>query len=245
MERLDKVLSNLGEGSRRDVRMLIKKGQVTVDGVVVRDPEMKIDPEQVKLCLNGRTLSYQKYIYILMHKPAGLLSATRDPKTPTVLSLLPEKLQKQGLFPAGRLDKDSEGLLLLTNDGDTAHRLISPNFHVEKLYYVRYDGDLAHDSEQRFRDGITIDGGEKCRTAHLERLAPGEAHVRVTEGKYHQVKRMIAAVGGEVTYLRRLSFGPLTLDESLSPGEFRFLKVEEERDILKIRDKQSGKVDEE
>lgn len=242
MERLDKVLANLGEGSRKEVRLLIRKGAVTVDGAVVRDPEMKIDPESAVLCLNGRSISYKKYIYIMMHKPAGLLSATRDPKTPTVLSLLPEKLQKQGLFPAGRLDKDSEGLLLLTNDGDTAHRLISPNFHVEKHYFVRYAGMLDADAAERIEGGITIDGGEVCRPGRLVCTAPGEAEVFVTEGKYHQVKRMIAACGGEVTYLRRLSFGPLALDPQLHPGDFRFLTAEEEKEILKIHEKLSGKV---
>ena len=242
MERLDKVLANLGEGSRRDVRLMIKKGQVSVDGTVARDPEMKIDPETSSVCLNGRMLTYRKYIYIMMHKPAGLLSATRDPSTPTVLSLLPEKLQKQGLFPAGRLDKDSEGLLLLTNDGDTAHRLISPNFHVEKRYFVRFEGTLDKDADERIERGITIDGGEVCRPGRLVVLGENEAEVFVTEGKYHQVKRMIAACGGTVTYLRRLSFGPLELDNGLQPGDFRFLTDTEEKEILKIHEKLSGKV---
>jgi len=241
-QRLDKIIASTGKYSRREVKLLVRQGRVLVDGFPVRSAEDKFDPERAEIVVNGEALTYRKYTWVMLNKPAGYLSATEDGRGATVLDLLPPELQKQGLFPAGRLDKDSEGLLLLTNDGDTAHRLISPNFHVEKRYFVRYAGMLDADAAERIEGGITIDGGEVCRPGRLVCTAPGEAEVFVTEGKYHQVKRMITACGGEVTYLRRLSFGPLALDPQLHPGDFRFLTAEEEKEILKIHEKLSGKV---
>lgn len=242
MMRLDKLLCDLGEGTRKEVTLRIRRGAVTVDGVTVTRPETKVDPETAVLTLDGLPVVYSKYVYIMMNKAAGEICATRDPKLPTVVSRLPEKLRRRGLFPAGRLDRDAEGLLLLTNDGDAAHMLLSPARHVEKTYFVRYDGALAPDAETRFRNGIAIpaDDGDPacvCMPAELIRAGEHEARVKVTEGRYHQVKRMIAAVGGHVTYLRRETFGPLTLDADLRPGAYRELLREEITQIEEIKRK--------
>ncbi len=236
-ERLDRILVSQGLMSRKEADACIRRGRVSADGVPVRRPETKLDPETVRLTLDGAPLRYQRHSYILRNKAPGVLCATRDPKTATVTDALPEAYRKRGLFPAGRLDRDAVGLLLLTDDGDAAHLLLSPARHVEKTYLVHYEGTLAADAEARFAEGIEIDGGETCRPAALERTGPGEARVRVTEGRYHQVKRMLAAAGGEVTYLKRERFGPLTLDENLPAGGWRELYQDEVSEILKIKEK--------
>ena len=236
-ERLDKLLASQGEMSRKEAALCIRRGRVSVDGVPVRDPAAKTDPEVSAVAVDGVPLRYQKYVYIMMNKAPGTLCATRDPKIPTVTDALPEAYRKRGVFPAGRLDRDAVGLLLLTDDGDAAHLLLSPARHVEKTYLVRYTGTLDSDTEARFAQGIEIDGGEVCKAASLERTGPGEARVRVTEGRYHQVKRMLAAAGGEVVYLKRERFGPLTLDENLPAGGWRELHQSEVAEIRKIKEK--------
>lgn len=220
MERIDKLLANTGRWSRKEAAELIRTGRVTADGAVVSRREDKISPA-ARLCVNGEPVSTEKYTYLMLHKPAGLVSATEDPREPTVLSLLPEHLQRIGLFPAGRLDKDTVGLLLLTNDGGLAHALLSPKRHVDKTYLVRVEGSLDEADEKAFREGITLADGYKCLPAGLERLGQSEAVVTLHEGKYHQIKRMCAARGKPVIFLKRLTFGPLTLDETLVPGQWR------------------------
>jgi len=232
--RLDKIISDITGLSRRDARERIRRGAVTVDGTPVKAIDAHIDPDTAVLTLDGQSLQYSRFVYIMMYKPAGLVSATDDPRLPTVLTLLPETYKRRNLFPAGRLDRDSEGLLLLTDDGNAAHMMLSPMRHVEKTYFVRYTGTLAPDAAERFARGITIDGDELCLPAQL---IPGEnqtARVILTEGKFHQVKRMIAAVGGEVTYLLRERFGPLSLDSEMKAGDWRELYCSEVAEIDRI-----------
>ncbi|MBE6919712.1 MAG: 16S rRNA pseudouridine(516) synthase [Ruminococcaceae bacterium] len=227
MERLDKIISTTGKKSRREVKLLVKQGRILVDGVPAAAPEMKVDPAVSEILLDGEDIGYRRFTYIMLHKPAGVLSAVEDKRQQTVLDLLPEELQKRGLSPVGRLDKDTEGLLLLTNDGELTHKLLSPRHHVDKVYYARVEGTLEQADCDAFAAGMTLGDGLECMPAGLEILSPGEALVTLQEGKFHQVKRMLAARGKPVTYLKRLSMGPLQLDEILQPGQFRHLTEEE------------------
>lgn len=226
MDRVDKLLSGTGRWSRKEAAALVKAGRVTADGRTVLQREEKLPPG-ADLRVDGEPVATDAYTYLMLHKPAGLVSATEDPREKTVLSLLPEHLQKIGLFPAGRLDKDTVGLLLLTNDGPLAHALLSPRRHVDKTYLVRVEGVLDGADEAAFRSGMTLADGYRCLPAELERLGEREALVTLREGKYHQIKRMCAARGKPVTFLKRLTFGPLRLDEALSPGQWRPLTREE------------------
>ncbi len=211
MERLDKILANTGRWSRKEARELIRAGRVSVDGVTARAPEDKADPAAV-FTVDGERISGEKQVYLMLHKPAGLVSATEDPRQPTVLELLPEHLRRVGLFPAGRLDKDTEGLLLLTNDGP----------------FVRVDGALDREDAEAFAAGMTLADGLACLPAGLELLdTPDAAIVTLREGKYHQIKRMLAQRGKPVVYLKRLTMGPLSLDPALEKGEWRPLTAEE------------------
>lgn len=228
MERVDKILAGTGRWSRREVRELIRAGRVAVGGAGVRSPDEKYDREGLDLRVDGEPVSGEKYVYLMLHKPAGLVSATDDPRQPTVLELLPPHLRRVGLFPAGRLDKDTEGLLLLTNDGGLAHRLLSPKRHVDKTYFVRVEGALDEEDCAAFASGMILGDGLECLPAGLERLeAPDEAIVTLREGKYHQIKRMLASRGKPVRYLKRLTMGPLQLDSGLQKGAWRPLTAEE------------------
>ncbi len=230
MQRLDKIIASTGKWSRREVKNLVKQGKVLVDGLPARSAEEKADPEQTEIVVNGERLIWRQYTWVMLNKPAGYLSATEDGRGATVLDLLPQELQRQGLFPVGRLDKDTEGLLLLTNEGGLAHDLLSPRHHVDKVYYARVDGCLTEADCKAFEAGMTLDDGLVCQPAGLEILTAGEvseAHVTLREGKFHQVKRMLAYRGKPVLYLERVRMGPLPLDSSLSRGEFRFLTEEE------------------
>ena len=229
MDRLDKVISATGKKSRREVKLLVKQGRILVDGVPASAPEMKVDPLASEILLDGENIGYQRFTYIMLHKPAGVLSAVEDKRQKTVLDLLPEELQRRGLSPVGRLDKDTEGLLLLTNDGELTHQLLSPRRHVDKVYYARVEGRLEQADCAAFAAGITLGDGLACMPAGLEILSANEALVTLQEGKFHQVKRMLAFCGKPVVYLKRLSMGPLRLDEALQPGEFRHLTAEEEK----------------
>ena len=229
MERLDKIISATGKKSRREVKLLVKQGRILVDGVPASAPEMKVDPAVSEILLDGENIGYQRFTYIMLHKPAGVLAAVEDKRQKTVLDLLPEELQRRNLSPVGRLDKDTEGLLLLTNDGELTHRLLSPRHHVDKVYYARVDGRLEEADCAAFAAGITLGDGLECMPAGLEILSDSEALVTLQEGKFHQVKRMLAFCGKPVVYLKRLSMGPLRLDESLQPGEFRHLTGDEEK----------------
>lgn len=229
-QRLDKVIASTGKWSRREVKILVKQGRVLVDGFPAKAPEDKVDPESAEIVVNGESLTYRKFTWIMLNKPAGYLSATEDGRGATVLDLLPDELKKQGLFPVGRLDKDTEGLLLLTNEGGLAHDLLSPRHHVEKEYYVRADGKLTEADCEAFAAGMVLEDGLVCQKAGLEILSAGEvseAHVILREGKFHQVKRMLAHCGKPVLYLERIRMGNLTLDRGLARGEFRYLTAEE------------------
>ena len=228
MERIDKLLSSTGRWSRREVKQLVKEGRVLADGLPVNAADQKIDPETAALQVDGEVLTIRKYTYVMMNKPAGVLSATEDARQETVLDLLPPDLRKQNLFPVGRLDKDSQGLLLLTNDGGLAHRLLSPKKHVDKVYYIRTEAPLSPEDQAAFAEGVILADGTACLPAKLELLGDGrEALVTLHEGKFHQIKRMIASRGTAVCQLKRLSMGTLVLDQNLKEGEFRLLTGEE------------------
>ena len=231
MERLDKIISNLGYGSRKDVKSFVKKGLIEVDGVVVKDNGISVDPEKSIIKVNGEEVLYRKFIYLIMNKPDGVISATHDSKDETVIDLLELDHQVFEPFPVGRLDKDTVGLLLLTNDGELNHRLISPKWHVDKVYYAKIDKKVDEKDMAAFKNGITLDDGYKCLEAKLEILNSSDegSEIRLTiqEGKFHQVKRMFEAVGKKVTYLKREEFGGLLLDTDLQEGEYRELTDEE------------------
>ena len=226
MDRLDKRLANTGRWSRREARDRIRAGRVVVDGVPCRAPEQKVT-ETDPIAVDGAALAPVGPVYLMLHKPAGVVSSTDEPGAETVLDLLGEAYQNIGLFPAGRLDKDTEGLLLLTNDGPLAHRLLSPKNHVDKVYYVEVDGALDGADVEAIRGGVTLADGFECLPAKLELLSGNSAYITLHEGKYHQVKRMLASRGKPVAYLKRVRFGPLVLDETLPKGGWRALTGEE------------------
>lgn len=225
-ERLDRLLGHMGLGSRKELKAVFKAGRVAVDGQVVRDPGHLVDPAAAAVTLDGEPLRYQRHFYVLMHKPGGVITATEDPRQATVLDLLPAELRHRDLFPVGRLDKDTEGLLLLTTDGELAHRLLSPRWHQPKRYLARVDAPLEPDDPAAFEAGIALDDGYVTLPGRLEITGPQEGVVTIHEGKYHQVKRMFAARGKQVVYLKRLSMGPLGLGD-LPLGEARPLTRDE------------------
>lgn len=234
--RLDRLLASTGSWSRREVRILVRQGRVLADGRPVASAEEKFDPEAVELLVDGMPVRYARYTYVMLNKPAGYLSATEDGRGETVLDLLPPELRRRELFPVGRLDKDTEGLLLLTNDGPLAHTLLSPKKHVNKVYFVRTEGCLTEEDCEAFAAGLSLKDGLICMPAGLEILRAGqesEAFVTLREGKFHQVKRMLAARGKPVLYLRRVQMGNLTLDSSLAPGKYRFLSEQEVHELKK------------
>ncbi len=227
--RLDKFLAELGVGTRSEVKKYIKAGLVTVDGVPAKKPEQKVEEREAKVCCRGRELTYAAYEYYLFHKPAGCVSATQDKVHKTVMDYLTDTLRKD-LFPVGRLDIDTEGLLLITNDGALAHELLSPEKHVAKTYYAKVKGRVTEEDALLFQNGVDIGEEKLTRPAKLVILHEGdlsEVELTITEGRFHQVKRMFEAVGKQVVYLKRLSMGPLTLTEELLPGEYRPLTARE------------------
>lgn len=216
-ERLDKLISDSGLYSRSEAKALIRAGRVSVNSRTVRTPEQRFDRD-AGIEVDGQKLDCSEYRYFMMDKPAGYVCANEDRKLPTVLQLLPEEFQGLGLFTVGRLDRDTTGLLLLTNDGDFAHRVISPKSNIEKCYLAKTDGDVTVEDADRFAEGVELADGTRCLPAKLEPCGPGRCLVRVREGKYHQVKRMLAAVGKPVLELRRLSIGGLELGDDSEPG---------------------------
>lgn len=230
-QRLDKIIASTGRFSRREVKLLVRQGRVLVDGVPARSAEDRMAPETAEITVDGERLAWRRYTWLMMNKPAGVLSATEDGRGKTVLDLLPEELRRRELFPVGRLDKDTEGLLLLTNEGGLAHDLLSPKKHVDKVYYARTAGELEEADCRAFAAGMVLGDGLECLPAGLEILSAGaggsEALVTLREGKFHQVKRMLAARGKPVLYLKRMKMGNLTLDPALEPGGYRFLTEEE------------------
>ena len=227
MERLDKLLAATGRWSRREVKQLVRQGQVLVNGVPAASAEEKYDPASAAFTVCGQPLTLRRYTYVLLHKPAGVLTATEDRRQPTVLELLPPELRRIDLAPVGRLDKDTEGLLLLTDDGELTHRLLSPRYHVDKVYYAEVEGVPDAADAEAFADGLLLEDGLQCLPAKLEPLGGDACLVTLREGKFHQVKRMLASRGKPVRYLKRLSMGPLRLEDTLLPGQCRELSPEE------------------
>jgi len=229
-QRLDKILSNLGYGTRKEVKDLIKAGAVEIDGGIAKDVGMQVDPLIQKIKVNNKELIYREFIYVMMNKPQGVVSATEDNRDETVVDLLDSSLQAFDPAPVGRLDKDTEGLLLLTNDGQLAHRLLSPKKHVPKTYFAHIEGRVGEPDIKAFEKGVTLDDGYETMPAQLKILVQGEIsqiEITIYEGKFHQVKRMFQAVDKKVVYLKRISMGKLKLDESLDNGEYRELTEEE------------------
>ncbi len=229
MIRLDKMLAHMGYGTRKEVKELIRKGYVSVDGEIIKSDDHKVS-EDSEVIIFDEVVKYDEFIYLMLNKPDGYISATFDNNLPTVLDLI-SGYESRNLFPVGRLDIDTFGLLILTNDGKLAHKLLSPKNHVDKKYYLKYEGKLKNNTVEIFKKGIAIDD-YITKPAVFEDLGNNEAYVTISEGKFHQVKRMIEAVGGNVTYLERISFGNLSLDTNLKRGEFRAL-TKEEIDLLK------------
>jgi 16S rRNA pseudouridine516 synthase len=228
--RIDKLLSNSGFGSRKDVKALLKQGAVSVDGVPVKDPAHHVDPDSREITVYGDPVDYREFIYVMMHKPPGVISATEDTRDRTVVDLLPYEYRRFKPFPVGRLDKDTEGLLLLTNDGKLSHELLSPKKHVGKTYYAVIEGEVTEADGDAFRQGVELDDGYVTKPAELSILRSGpesEIELTITEGKYHQVKRMFESRGKQVTYLKRLTMGPLELDPDLGTGDWRELSEDE------------------
>jgi 16S rRNA pseudouridine516 synthase len=225
----------MGYGTRKEVKKLLKSGVVKINDVIVKDPKTQVNPDEQVVTVWGEEVEYKKFIYLMMNKPPGVISATEDMVQETVIDLLEEEDKIFEPFPVGRLDKDTEGLLLLTNDGQLAHQLLSPKKHVPKTYFAIIDGEVTDEDITAFRQGVVLDDGYVTKPAELVILKSGlrsDIEVTITEGKFHQVKRMFQAVGKRVTYLKRIKMGPLSLDESLELGEYREL-TDEEVELLK------------
>ncbi|AVS32439.1 TPA: rRNA pseudouridine synthase [Listeria monocytogenes] len=219
--RLDKLLSHTGFGSRKEVKPLLKSGAVVVNGMIQKDSKTQVNPDKDQITVHGTPVVYQEFVYFMLHKPQNVVSATEDNVSETVIDLLAQEDTLTDPFPVGRLDKDTEGLLIITNDGTLAHNLLSPKKHIDKTYYAKIDGDVTAADVEAFAAGIELDDGYTCKPARLEIITPNEIKVTIQEGKFHQVKRMFAARGKSVSYLKRISMGNLQLDESLALGEYR------------------------
>ncbi|WP_163101175.1 pseudouridine synthase [Peribacillus alkalitolerans] len=228
--RIDKLLANIGYGSRKEVKQLLKSGAVIVNGTPLKDAKEHVDPDHDQISVNGELVEYKEFVYLMMNKPPGVLSATEDARQETVLDILEPEDAVFNPFPVGRLDKDTEGLLLLTNDGQLAHRLLSPKKHVRKTYFAVIDGEVTEEDVKAFAQGVTLDDGYHTKPGDLNILKSGirsDIELTITEGKFHQVKRMFESVGKRVVYLKRISMGNLKLDEELELGEYRELTDEE------------------
>ncbi|WEA38387.1 pseudouridine synthase [Lysinibacillus fusiformis] len=228
--RLDKLLANMGYGSRKEVKQLLKQKAVTVDGASVKDAAMHVDPEQQNVSVYGERVVYTEFVYFMMNKPPSVISATEDLRDETVIDLLEPLDQHFQPFPVGRLDKDTEGLLVLTNDGILAHNLLSPKKHVPKVYYAHIEGVVTEEDVEKFAEGVELDDGYMTKPGKLVILksaSQSEIELTIQEGKFHQVKRMFESVGKRVTYLKRISMGNLKLDDHLALGEYRELTAEE------------------
>lgn len=229
-ERVDKILSNLGYGSRKEIKIYAKEGRISVGEELVKDSSVKIDPTMEEIIFDGEKVYYREFIYLMLNKPKNVVSSTNDPISRTVLDLIDSKYLVFEPHPTGRLDKDTEGLLLITNDGKLSHELLSPKKNVKKTYYVEVDGYVDGEYFEAFESGIVLDDGYKTKPANLEIIESGyvsKVYLTISEGKYHQVKRMFESINMVVLYLKRISMGSLILDDSLQPGEYRELTEEE------------------
>lgn len=233
MERLDKIIASQGRFSRSEVKKLVKEGRVTLDGRAVKSSDVKADPDLSVICIDGENISYKKHIYLMLNKPKGVISATDDKSQKTVIDLVPEELFRQGLFPAGRLDADTTGFVLITDDGDFAHRILSPKNHILKTYHAILQRSVTDEDINAFKEGIELKDGTLCLEAQVRMIEnePPTAEIKIHEGKYHQVKRMFAALDNKVLELRRTKMGGLSLDKALSEGQCREITDEELRMI--------------
>ena len=222
--RLDKFLVATGCCTRSVAKKQIRAGDVSVNGVVAKSSELKVDEEKDRITYCGKAVEYRKYTYVLLNKPEGVVSATEDGRDKTVLDLLPEDVRKRGMFPCGRLDKNTLGLVLLTDNGDLAHRLLAPKSHVEKVYRFKSRYPMSEEDSKRFEMGLTLEDGYETKPAKIELIGEyDEGYITLVEGKYHQIKRMLEALDNRIVYLERVRFGPLTLDDTLQRGEWRYL----------------------
>ncbi len=228
-QRLDKIIASQGRYSRSDVKRLARNGEITVNGKAVSDCGMKVDPEKDSISVGGEAFGYSEFIYIMLNKPEGVVSASRSPGKKTVVDLVPAELYRDGLFPAGRLDKDTTGFVLITDDGAFAHEILSPKKHVEKTYIAQLDRPIGETDLEKFRSGITLNDGYECLPAGIKVLTDDglTVEIKLREGKYHQIKRMAAACGSHVNKLHRVSMGGLELDKKLASGECRLIGCDE------------------
>lgn len=226
--RLDKLLCECGKASRSEAGKLIRAGKVTVNGECIKKPEFKVDELKDKITLFDKVVDYKKFTYIMLNKPEGYVSATEDENEPCVLDLVSDEDRKKGLFPCGRLDKNTLGLVILTNDGEGAHRLLSPKHHVSKVYLFECESPLSTCDIERLEKGVDI-GGYQTKPCEIEMISDTRGKITLTEGKYHQIKRMLNAVDNQITYLERISFGGILLDQSLERGKWRYLTPDEEK----------------
>ncbi len=239
--RVDKFLSVTGKATRTEAKKAIRAKAVSVNGVAVTSSDMQIDPIKDVVVFFGETVLYREHTYILMNKPDGVVSATEDGRDKTVIDLLPSDIPKDKLFPCGRLDKNTLGLMLITDDGDLAHELLSPRSHVEKSYYFKSAESVSRDDAERFEKGVTLADGYETLPAKIELIGSGdEGIITLKEGKYHQIKRMFGALDNKIIYLERIIFGPLTLDESLKRGEWRYLTEDEIKELKEHKRKFNG-----
>ena len=236
MERLDKIVASQGKLSRSDVKKMVKSGRITVDGAVPKSADLKIDAQAAVIAIDGKILGYKKHIYIMLNKPQGVISASNDKTQKTVVDLVPPELFRDGLFPAGRLDGDTRGFVLITDDGDFAHRILSPKNHIMKTYHAELKHALTEEDIAAFKNGIELADGTLCLEAEVRMLDTEKptAEVKICEGKYHQVKRMFAALGNKVVDLRRVKMGALSLDETLEEGQCREI-TDEEKVLIELR----------
>ena len=229
MERIDKIIASQGQYSRSEVKKLVKDGRVTLDGAVIKSSDVKADPNTNNIAIDGKSIGYKKHLYLMLNKPQGVVSATEDPDHKTVIDLVPKELKRDGLFPAGRLDGDTVGFVLITDDGDFAHRILSPKNHIMKTYHATLQRPITQEDIDAFRNGIELKDGTLCLEAQVKPLENDEpmAEIKICEGKYHQVKRMFAALGNKVVFLKRVKMGALALDENLEEGQCREITPEE------------------
>ena len=229
MERIDKIIASQGKYSRSEVKKLVKDGRVTLDGKVIKSSDVKADPDVNNISIDGKSIGYKKHLYIMLNKPQGVVSATEDTDHKTVIDLVPKELKRDGLFPAGRLDGDTVGFVLITDDGDFAHRILSPKNHIMKTYHATLQRPVTTEDIDAFRNGIELKDGTLCLEAQVRPLDGDDpmAEIKICEGKYHQVKRMFAALGNKVVYLKRVKMGNLSLDESLEEGQCREITAQE------------------
>ena len=237
MDRIDKIIASQGKYSRSEVKKLVKDGRVTLDGKVIKSSDIKADPDKNHIAVDGKSIGYKKHLYIMLNKPQGVVSATEDTDHKTVIDLVPKELKRDGLFPAGRLDGDTVGFVLITDDGDFAHRILSPKNHIMKTYHATLQRPVTQEDIDAFKKGIELKDGTLCLEAQVKALEGDTpmAEIKICEGKYHQVKRMFAALGNKVVFLKRVKMGALSLDESLEEGQCREI-TEEELKLIQEKD---------